>query len=73
MIEYCTPTELAERLAVSRGTLANWRVRGSGPPFIRVGRRIRYRREAVDEWLARREFSSTSDADTRGRSAEGGR
>jgi hypothetical protein len=35
-------TEAAERLRVSPGTLANWRVAGNGPSFIKFGRRVLY-------------------------------
>lgn len=37
-----TPEEVAERLHVSRGTLANWRVTGAGPRFIKWGRKVLY-------------------------------
>lgn len=42
---------LAERLSVARQTPRVWRLRGGGPPFIRIGRRPRYRPEDVEEWL----------------------
>lgn len=40
-----TAAETAAMLAVSIGTLANWRSMGMGPPFIRLngGRAVRYR------------------------------
>jgi hypothetical protein len=37
-----TPTEAANALKVSVSWLAKARVRGEGPPFMRVGRSIRY-------------------------------
>lgn len=43
--------EVAEYLDVSVQALAMMRMEGSGPEFIRVGRRIRYRWDAVDAWL----------------------
>jgi hypothetical protein len=36
------PTEAAERLRVSVGTLANWRTAGEGPKFLKFGRRVLY-------------------------------
>ena len=36
------PKEVAERLRVSVGTLAAWRVAGSGPKYIKWGRIILY-------------------------------
>lgn len=37
-----TPKEAAERLRVAHGTLSNWRVRGDGPRFIKLGRKVLY-------------------------------
>lgn len=42
-------------------TLETWRVRGGGPRFLKVGRRVAYRRRDLDAWLAERERASTSD------------
>ena len=50
-----TAEELAQLLRVPLATLYAWRYRGDGPPGIRVGRHIRYRREAVLQWIAHRE------------------
>ena len=48
-----TAKEVAEILAVEQSTLAQWRYRRVGPPWIRYGHRfVRYRREEVDAWLA---------------------
>ena len=33
------------------GTLANWRTRGQGPAYIKVGGSIRYRMEDLERWL----------------------
>lgn len=37
-----TPKETAERLRTTIGTLSNWRVRGDGPRFIKLGRKVLY-------------------------------
>jgi len=50
--EFLTPPEVAGMLRVSVKTLANWRHAASGPPFVRQGRRILYRRAAVERWVA---------------------
>ena len=47
-----TLAELSEMLGVPVATLYGWRHRGEGPPGYRVGRHVRYRRAAVEEWLA---------------------
>jgi hypothetical protein len=36
------PSEAAERLRVSPGTLANWRSARNGPSFIKFGRKVLY-------------------------------
>ncbi|MGY3233354.1 putative DNA-binding transcriptional regulator AlpA [Bradyrhizobium sp. USDA 4448] len=33
-------------------TLAHWRSEGRGPEYLRIGRRILYRRSAIKAWLA---------------------
>jgi excisionase family DNA binding protein len=48
------PRELSELLGVPVGTLANWRSARTGPPFVKVGRHVRYRTGDVDEWIAAR-------------------
>ena len=48
------PHELSELLGVPVGTLANWRSARTGPPFVKVGRHVRYRTSDVDEWVAAR-------------------
>lgn len=49
------PAVLANALEVSEGTLANWRAKKKGPAWVRVGRKVMYRQEAVREWLKRQE------------------
>lgn len=45
------PAEVADVLGVPEHTLAQWRSRGTGPTYIKVGRHVRYRWSAVNEWL----------------------
>ena len=53
--------QAAEFLGVKPKTLELWRYNGNGPAFVRISKRcIRYRPEALDEWIALREVSSTS-------------
>jgi hypothetical protein len=35
--------ELADRWGLSPRTLENWRWRGEGPPFVKIGRKVVYR------------------------------
>ena len=51
-----TIKQVADRLTVSVGCLRAWRIRGEGPPAIRVGSASRWDEREVDAWLnARRE------------------
>lgn len=47
-----TAAELAERLKLSTRTLRRWRSEGKGPPFVRVGRGVRYDWGEVKEWMS---------------------
>lgn len=49
-----TEAELAERWRLSVRTLQRWRADGSGPVFLRPGRRIAYRRLDVERFEAAR-------------------
>jgi excisionase family DNA binding protein len=56
-----TPKEAAKVLRVSLSWLAKARMRGDGPPYIRVGRRIRYSEAALLQWTKSRQRLSTSE------------
>ena len=57
------PAEAAHLLALSSRTLEGLRLRGGGPPFVRLNRAVRYRRADVLAWIKTRLFDSTSGAD----------
>lgn len=46
-----TPQQIAEYLDVPVASLAQARYLGTGIPFVRVGRLIRYRREDVEAYI----------------------
>lgn len=46
-----TPEEVAAYLQKPVRTLEQWRYRGVGPRFVKVGRDVRYRWEDVDAYL----------------------
>jgi predicted DNA-binding transcriptional regulator AlpA len=56
-----TPQEAAKILRVSQSWLAKARIRGDGPPFIKVGRSIRYAEAALAQWMKSRQRLSTSE------------
>ncbi len=45
------PGALSAELHIPETTLAQWRYRGVGPAYLKVGRHVRYRRADVDGWL----------------------
>jgi hypothetical protein len=51
---------VAAMIQVEKKTLQAWRCRGGGPPFIRVGRLVRYRPEHLQAWLESRVHENTS-------------
>ena len=50
-----TPAALSRYLGIPVATLYQWRQRDEGPPAIRLGKHLRYRAEAVREWLRSQE------------------
>jgi excisionase family DNA binding protein len=43
--------EVAEYLNVPISTLYSWRYHGNGPPGLRVGKHLRYRRADIQAWV----------------------
>jgi hypothetical protein len=66
MDEFLTPKQAAEFLGLAVGTLANWRVRGAGPRFFRLGGarggHIRYDRADLMAFARAKPCLSTSQA-----------
>lgn len=46
-----TITEAADRLRTPVATLRYWRHLGIGPDSFRLGRRVVYRRDDIDNWI----------------------
>jgi predicted DNA-binding transcriptional regulator AlpA len=42
------------------------RYEGTGPKFVKAGRRVLYKRSDIEDWFAANTFSSTSEAAERG-------
>jgi excisionase family DNA binding protein len=57
-----TVLEAADYLRLSTRTLERLRCSGLGPKYVKLGRSIRYQRDALDEWIAGRVVRSTSEA-----------
>ncbi len=45
------PREAAEYIKTKQEHLAQLRWQGKGPAYVKIGRLVRYRKSAVDEWL----------------------
>lgn len=43
--------QVAERTGVAVSTLRHWRAAGSGPKSARIGRRVVYRADDVEDWI----------------------
>jgi predicted DNA-binding transcriptional regulator AlpA len=56
-----TTKEAGRFLKVSLSWLAKARMRGDGPPYICVGRSIRYAETALAQWMKSRQRLSTSE------------
>lgn len=56
MHELVTPERLAKELGVTEKTLSQWRYKGTGPRYLKLGgagrtNPVRYRRADISRWL----------------------
>ena len=65
MTPLLTQREAASHLRLSERTLERLRLTGDGPRFAKAGRRVVYRAEDVESWIADRLRFSTSEGATR--------
>jgi excisionase family DNA binding protein len=49
--DYLTSEEVSDLLRTPKPTLYKWRVEGTGPPAVKVGRKLLYSRAQLVEWL----------------------
>jgi predicted DNA-binding transcriptional regulator AlpA len=64
----------AKRLGIKVPTLAKTRLRGDGPPYIRIGGKVLYDEKDVEAFIAERpRLNSTADAQARSRRPGAGR
>ncbi len=47
-----TELDAAKFLNTHPGTLRNWRSKGGGPPFVKVGNAVRYCPQSLREYIA---------------------
>lgn len=55
-----TSKEVAERLRLHPQTLVNWRVKGDGPRFIKLGRKVLYPLVEIEAFEKKQLHSATS-------------
>ena len=56
-----TVDDAAARLRLSPSWLAKARMRGDGPPFVKLGRSVRYGESALAKWTRSHTRNSTSE------------
>lgn len=56
-----TADQTGEYLHLNPRTLANWRVLGRGPRYVRAGSRALYRQVDLDAWLDAHTFEHSAD------------
>lgn len=60
---YAVDTSQAAKITgLSPATLNTLRSRGGGPPFVKIGKSVRYRVADLHHWLDERVVASTADA-----------
>lgn len=57
-----TEAHSAYLLSIKPRTLQMWRMRGTGPAFVKVGSAVRYSQLTLSAWLATRTTTSTARA-----------
>lgn len=57
-----TEGQAAHLLSLKPRTLQMWRMRGTGPQYIKVGSTVRYRTSTLSAWLDARTVKSTGEA-----------
>lgn len=56
-----TPDQFAKFAQLTPNQVKKLRSNGDGPPFIKIGREVRYIPRKVEQWLASRIVESTKD------------
>jgi len=63
--KFLTTKELAAMLKCSLDTLKDWRTKGTGPSYIKAGRKILYPLAVVRAWLSEREAQNSAQVEAR--------
>lgn len=57
-----TPESLGERWTIAPHTLSQWRWKGNGPHFIKIGKKVLYPMERILTFESERILTSTSQS-----------
>ncbi|WP_319413897.1 helix-turn-helix domain-containing protein [uncultured Cohaesibacter sp.] len=57
-----TPEETGNMLKIAPQTLAAWRMNNQGPKYLKFGNRIRYTKEALQEFISAKTLSHTGQS-----------
>jgi len=60
--EFLNEAQAAFMTGMSTAWFKRARWAGDGPPFVKLGQAVRYRKTALLEWFAARERTSTTEA-----------
>ena len=61
MTSNLSPQQAADLIGISASTLAKLRLSGDGPSFLKLGKRVAYRPQDLEDWISQRVFRSTSE------------
>lgn len=70
LVYYMPEEDLAEQLDIGMRTMRRWRALRQSPPYLMIGRQVLYRRDAVKEWLRKRERGFEEPHSSRRRGAD---
>jgi predicted DNA-binding transcriptional regulator AlpA len=60
--DFLTQSEVAALLRLSPRTLERHRVSGTGPAYVKLGRKVVYSRDTIEAWALANTIRSTSEA-----------
>jgi excisionase family DNA binding protein len=69
MARLLTPEQAAEFTGLALDTLAQWRSQRKGPPYIKLGRAVRYRADDLEKYFAAHTIVPLTDEMLSGRLA----
>ena len=51
LADLLTTDEAADLLELTAGTMKNYRLDKTGPPYVKIGGKVRYRRSDFESWI----------------------